>query len=163
MCSTLTVSSSRSSASGGSRDAAHCRAIPIELFPSAILEMKDWIDKNDYVHFPIEVAPCVCILSPNSPQALSPRACPLASSSPKSPSPPSCLPKPPSRSLASPNPQPPNPPPSAVGADSKVRFVQRDNILASPAFGHDVCFIGVIMYKPVCSSLYLCVVERVWN
>lgn len=58
-------------------------AIPLEDFPAAILELKEWIDRNAYVHFPVE-----------------------------------------------------------------VRFVRRDGIWLSPAYGRDVCFIGVIMYRP---------------
>jgi len=30
----------------------------------------------------------------------------------------------------------------------EVRFVKGDDILLSPAYGQDVCFIGIIMYRP---------------
>ena len=29
----------------------------------------------------------------------------------------------------------------------EVRFVAKDDIYLSPAFGRDVCFIGIIMYR----------------
>ena len=31
----------------------------------------------------------------------------------------------------------------------EVRFVAKDDIYLSPAFGRDVCFIGIIMYRYV--------------
>jgi len=30
----------------------------------------------------------------------------------------------------------------------EVRFVKKDDLLLSPAHGHDVCFIGIIIYRP---------------
>eukprot|EP00048_Salpingoeca_helianthica_P017088 m.235587 g.235587 ORF g.235587 m.235587 type:complete len:455 (+) comp20145_c0_seq1:56-1420(+) len=58
-------------------------AIPIDRFPQAIGELKEWIDANQYVHFPVE-----------------------------------------------------------------VRFVQGDDIWASPNTEYDTCHIGLVMYKP---------------
>ena len=36
-------------------DSIKYRAIPIDSFPDAILDLKDWIDDHSYVHFPIEI------------------------------------------------------------------------------------------------------------
>ena len=38
---------------------SHClnahRAIPVDALPEAITRLKQWIDANAYVHFPVEV------------------------------------------------------------------------------------------------------------
>ncbi|CAB4000735.1 L-gulonolactone oxidase-like [Paramuricea clavata] len=42
----------------------------------------------------------------------------------------------------------------------EVRFVAKDDIYMSPAFGRDVCFIGIIMYRPYRKSVPH---EDFWN